>query len=154
VLVNAHVGRIVRVVPVGMRYAAPLYPYARPPGAVAPYGYYGPNARMNGPANEYDDEPVGAIPRVTPGGLPPAPGQAGAPNPSVHARLSTVPAQPPLPRPRPKLAATDTPPPASKNDGAPAVKPPAPPVVSGKPPASPTDGASPKPSAAPLEQHE
>lgn len=150
VLVNARMGRIVRVVPVGMRYAEP---YARPPGAIAavPYGY---RPRMIDPDGLDDD--LDAPRRGFDG--PPVQGRAGAPNLSVHARLSTPPAsaQPPLPRPRPKLAAADTSAPPPPKDNAAAVKPAAPAGddarVAAKPPASPTAGA--KPSAAPVEQHE
>jgi len=140
VVVNAHMGRIVRVVPVGMRYAAPMPPpYARPPGAI-PMAPYGRNPRMMGPPDDEFDDPVGSTP-----------GRAAQPNPSATPRLSTAPSQPPLPRPRPKLAATDitapSPAPKEADNRAATVKPPAPAAAAAKPAASPTDGAGAKPPA-------
>jgi hypothetical protein len=106
VIVDARLGRILRVVPLlGPRYAMPVVPppYGRPPGPIAmvPDGY-GPNSRIaalppgaggppvNGPG-------VAGVPGVP--GHPPAVGAAPHPAP---------PAGPPLPRPRPKVAATDS----------------------------------------------
>jgi hypothetical protein len=78
VIVNAHMGRIVRIVPVMMpRYGVPI---VRPPGRIA----IGPD----GPGPEF------AMP-------PPAAGGSGLAAPPYDPSL------PPLPRPRPKLAATD-----------------------------------------------
>jgi hypothetical protein len=82
VIINAQMGRVVRIVPVTMpRYGVPV---VRPPGriAMAPDGY-GPDPR--GPGAE----------GMTPGGPPPS------------AAAAAPPAGPPLPRPRPKLAETD-----------------------------------------------
>jgi hypothetical protein len=106
VIVDARLGRVLRVVPLlGPRYAMPVVPppYGRPPGPIAmvPDGY-GPNSRIaalppgaggppvNGPG-------VAGVPGVP--GHPPAVGAAPHPAP---------PAGPPLPRPRPKVAATDS----------------------------------------------
>jgi hypothetical protein len=106
VIVDARLGRVLRVVPLlGPRYAMPVVPppYGRPPGPIAmvPDGY-GPNSRIaalppgaggppvNGPG-------VAGVPGVP--GHPPAVGAAPHPAP---------PAGPPLPRQRPKVAATDS----------------------------------------------
>ena len=81
VIINAQMGRVVRIVPVTMpRYGLPV---VRPPGRIvmAPDGY-GPDPR--GPGAE-----------GMPSGAPPQGAAAAAP-----------PAGPPLPRPRPKLAET------------------------------------------------
>jgi len=95
VIVDAYLGRIVKVIPLsGPRYAMPLLraPYGRPPR---------PTAMV--PGDEFDDfTPTGP----GPGGVPP--GATRAPrDPAAQAG----PAGPPLPRPRPKLASTDTAPP-------------------------------------------
>jgi hypothetical protein len=82
VIINAQMGRVVRIVPVTMpRYGVPV---VRPPGRIvmAPDNY-DPNPRMPG------------VEGMPPGG-PPQGAAAAAP-----------PAGPPLPRPRPKLAETD-----------------------------------------------
>jgi hypothetical protein len=84
VIINAQMGRVVRIVPVTMpRYGVPV---VRPPGRIvmAPDGY-GPDPRGPGA----DGMPPGGPPQ---GAAAPAP-----------------PAGPPLPRPRPKLAETDQP---------------------------------------------
>jgi hypothetical protein len=113
VIVDARLGRIVRIVPAfGPHFAAPIVappPYGRPPGGIAmvPDGY-GPNSR------------IAALP---PGGEGPpenGPGLAGVPTGPGHAPAvgaaprPAVQAGPPLPRPRPKLAATATDPSTSK----------------------------------------
>ncbi|HEY6995887.1 MAG TPA: hypothetical protein VH397_19455 [Xanthobacteraceae bacterium] len=90
VIVNAQMGRIVRIVPVTMpRYGVPV---VRPPGRIvmAAPGGYAPNVRMPG------GEGFG------PGG-PPNGAVATAP------RDPAVPAAPPLPRPRPTIASSDAP---------------------------------------------
>src|SRR5262245_24514158 len=82
VIVNAQMGRVVRIVPVTMpRHGVPV---VRPPGRIvmAPDGY-GPDRRGLGPE-----------------GMPPAGQPQGA-------AAAAPPAVPPLPRPRPKLAETD-----------------------------------------------
>jgi hypothetical protein len=164
VVVSARMGRIVRVVPVGLRYAAPVVPpsvpyyarpYARPPAAVPPTADgYGPHPQM-GPPDEFDD-PVGSIPRAGPDGLPSVPGRFAARNPQVQRRIAVTPSQPPLPRPRPKLAAADPAAAPPTNDSPPAatVKPAAPPTNSTKPAAPPADVARAKPPAPPEEHYE
>ena len=91
VVVDAYMGRIVKVIPLsGPRYAMPLLraPYGRPPR---------PTAMV--PGDEFDDfTPIGP----GPGGVPP--GVARAP------RDPAARAGPPLPRPRPKVASTESPP--------------------------------------------
>jgi hypothetical protein len=90
VIVNARMGRIVRIVPVTMpHYAVPV---VRPPGRIvmAAPGGYGPNVRVPGGEG------------FVPGG-PPQGAAATAPyDPAASAG-------PPLPRPRPRLASTDGP---------------------------------------------
>jgi hypothetical protein len=151
VVVNARMGRIVAVTPAEMRYAAPLMPppYGRPPGAIAapPRGV---NPRIVAPDefDEYDDD----RPRVGPYGSPPAPG-AGVPNPSAQRRMTTAPSKPPLPRPRPKLAAAPVPPvpPVPEERRAVGAKPPAAPAATAaKPAAPPADAARAKPAAEPI----
>jgi hypothetical protein len=92
VIVDAYLGRIVKVIPLsGPRYAVPLLraPYGRPPR---------PTAMI--PGDEFDDfTSMGPAP----GGLP----AGGARTPRDPAVPATQ-AGPPLPRPRPKLASTDT----------------------------------------------
>jgi len=89
VVVDAYMGRIVKVIPLsGPRYAMPLLraPYGRPPR---------PTAMV--PGDEFDDfTPIGP----GPGGVPP--GVARAP------RDPAAQAGPPLPRPRPKVASAET----------------------------------------------
>jgi hypothetical protein len=90
VIVNARMGRIVRIVPVTMpHYAVPV---VRPPGRIvmAAPGGYGPNVRVP------DAEGL-------PSGGPPQGAAATAPYDQMPS------AGPPLPRPRPKLASTDAP---------------------------------------------
>jgi len=92
VVVDAYMGRIVKVIPVsGPRYAMPLLraPYGRPPR---------PTAMV--PGDEFDDfTPIGP----GSGGVPP--GVARAPrDPAAQAGQ----AGPPLPRPRPKVASAET----------------------------------------------
>lgn len=90
VIVNAYMGRIVKVVPLsGPRYAMPLMrpPFGRPPRPMAMV-----------PDGEFDDfTPIGR----GAGALPAGPG-AGAPHdPAAQAG-------PPLPRPRPKVASNES----------------------------------------------
>jgi hypothetical protein len=97
VVVDAYMGRIVKVIPLsGPRYAMPLLraPYGRPPR---------PTAMV--PGDEFDDfTPIG------PGSGGGAPGVARAPrDPAAQAGQ----AGPPLPRPRPKVASTETAAPAA-----------------------------------------
>jgi hypothetical protein len=114
VLVDARMGRIVRVVPTAGQAAMPP-PYGMPPGRVVPDGN-GPNSRVVGVP-----PPYGALPYPSPPyGAPPAsgsplpdhpegsvaspapPGGAAAITPSSPKRVS-----PPLPRPRPKAVAIE-----------------------------------------------
>jgi hypothetical protein len=105
VIVDAYLGRIVKVIPLsGPRYAMPLLraPYGRPPR---------PTAMV--PGDEFDDfTSMGPVP----GGSPP--GVARVPrDPAAQAGQSG----PPLPRPRPKLASTEAPaaaPAAARQQGA------------------------------------
>jgi hypothetical protein len=97
VVVDAYMGRIVKVIPLsGPRYAMPLLraPYGRPPRPAAMV-----------PGDEFDDfTPIGP----GSGGVPP--GVARAPrDPAAQAGQ----AGPPLPRPRPKVASTETAAPAA-----------------------------------------
>jgi hypothetical protein len=91
VVVDAHMGRIVKVIPVsGPRYAMPLMrpPFGRPPRPMAMV-----------PDGEFNDfAPIG--PRA--GALPAGPGASAPYDPAAQAR-------PPLPRPRPKVASTESP---------------------------------------------
>ena len=94
VIADARTGRILQVVRVPAQLNAA--PYGRPPGRIAdvPDGY-GPNSR------------VGAVP-------PSPPGPAAGGLPAVQAPTAVPPrataqaGPPPLPRPRPKLAAADS----------------------------------------------
>jgi hypothetical protein len=114
VTVDARLGRVLRIVPMpGARFAAPVVvpptPYGRPPGGIAmvPDGY-GPNSRIAALPSGGEGPPENG-PGLT--GVPTGPGYApavgAAPRPAVQAG-------PPLPRPRPKLAATATDPSTSK----------------------------------------
>ena len=104
VIVDAYLGRIVKVVPLsGPRYAMPLLraPYGQPPRPMAMV-----------PDGDFDDfTPIGPWP----GGLP-----AGAARVPRDPAAQAGQAGPPLPRPRPKLASTEapapTPPPAGPYD--------------------------------------
>jgi hypothetical protein len=135
VIVNARMGRIVRIVPVTMpRYAVPV---VRPPGRImmAAPGGYGPNVRVP------DAE-----------GFPP-----GGPPQGVAATAPydpAAPADPPLPRPRPKLASTDAP--ADKPPGT--AQPPAAQGAAKDGKAPETTGSTSAPAArsapAPVEMHE
>jgi hypothetical protein len=108
VVVDARLGRIVRVMPAfAPRYAAPVGPppYGRPPGSIAlmPDGY-SPNSRiaalppgvgdppMHGPGGAYEGLPGARAPAVH---APPQPGAQAGP--------------PPLPRPRPNVASAAKP---------------------------------------------
>lgn len=133
VIVNARMGRIVRVVPVTMpRYGVPV---VRPPGRIvmAAPGGYGPNVRMPGAEG------------FAPGGPPPGAAATAPYDPAA-------PAGPPLPRPRPKLASTDAP--ADKPPGAapPAAAPGA--AKGGKAPETTGTTAAPAARPAPVEMHE
>jgi len=92
VIVDARLGRIVKVIPLmEPRYAMPLLrpPYGRPPRPVAMI----PDNGIEGP--EFYGPGVGGSAAGRPAGAPHEPAaQAG----------------PPLPRPRPKVASTDSPP--------------------------------------------
>lgn len=137
VIVNAQMGRIVRIVPVTMpRHGVPV---VRPPGRIvmAAPGGYAPNVRMPGAEG------------LPPGG-PPQGAVATAPyDPAASA------GPPPLPRPRPNLASTDAP--AGKPAGA--VQPPAASqgaVKDGKAPETTGTTAAPaaRPAPPPVEMHE
>jgi hypothetical protein len=125
VVVDARLGRIVRVVPVfGPRYAAPVGPppYGRPQGRIAlmPDGY-SPNSRiaalppgvgdppMHGPGGAYEGLPGARAPAAH---APPQPGAQAGP--------------PPLPRPRPNVAAAGASTAKPATDAAAAAAPPAP----------------------------
>jgi hypothetical protein len=96
VVVDAYLGRIVKVIPLsGPRYAMPLLraPYGRPPRPMAMV-----------PDGDFDDfTPIGPGPGGSPAGPPRVPR-----DPAAQAGQ----AGPPLPRPRPKLASTEAPAPA------------------------------------------
>jgi len=140
VVVDARLGRVLGVVPVGTHHALmpPLSPYGRPLGRLAPDGY-GPNSRIAGMPPSMDDPltdgPAGAML------LPRTPGAATTPHPSAQGN-------PPLPRPRPKIATSSAPAaekPAPADAAAPtpnqatteSSKPPTPPAAT--PPAPPTE---------------
>src|SRR5262245_21628083 len=92
VIVDAYLGRIVKVIPLsGPRYAMPLLraPYGRPPR---------PTAMV--PGDEFDDfTSIGPGPSGSPSGVARAPR-----DPAAQAGQ----AGPPLPRPRPKVASAET----------------------------------------------
>jgi hypothetical protein len=95
VVVDARLGRIVRVVPImAGRYAAPVMPppYGRPPGEIAmvPDGY-GPNSR------------IAVLPPGVEGPPVNGPGAIAPPRPAAQS------GRPPLPRPRPKVATVEAP---------------------------------------------
>ena len=96
VIVNAYMGRIVKVVPLsGPRYAMPLMrpPFGRPPRPMAMV-----------PDGEFDDfTPVGR----GAGALPAGPGASAPQDPAAQA------GPPPLPRPRPKVASNESTPPST-----------------------------------------
>jgi hypothetical protein len=160
VFVDAHMGRVVRVVPATRRDAMAPYPsppYPIPPGRGAPDGFSSnPNSRIAGLPDGSDDiasdERSGAPARL-PGALPAparaAPKEAG----SSAATPAAAPAgPPPLPRPRPKIASVAEPPPSMPSAPVPSAAPaaasaPAPsaPAVNPTPSAP---AASPGPSAA------
>jgi len=124
VIVDARLGRVLQIVPVpGAQFAAPVgapAPYGRPPAGVAmvPDGY-GPNSRTAAlppggegpPANDPGPAAAPVVPPVHAPALSAAPNRAPAvgapPRPAVQAG-------PPLPRPRPRLAATSSDPSTSK----------------------------------------
>jgi hypothetical protein len=146
VIVDAQRGRIVKVIPLmAPRYAMPLLrpPYGRPPRpmAMVPEGY-GPNPRapMLPPGAEGPPPPNAA----GPGGTAHAPVTGASPDSAVQA------GPPPLPRPRPNLAAADS------SDAKPGATPP---QVQSKPADNhETTGAVTKPAnpaaAAPVEEYE
>jgi hypothetical protein len=124
VTVDARLGRVLRIVPMpGARFAAPVVvppaPYGRPPGSIAmvPDGY-GPNSRIAAlpPGGEGPPESGPGLAGVPTGpGHAPAVGAAPGHAPAVGAApRPAAQAGPPLPRPRPKLAATATDPSTSK----------------------------------------
>jgi hypothetical protein len=125
VVVDARLGRIVRVDPVlTPPYAVPLVPppYGRPPGRIV----------------MLPDGPTGRIAELPPGGEPAygaSPNLPRAPAASAPRRSPAQSGPPPLPRPRPKVAATDVSAPA----------PPKPPQAA--PAAAPAESAPPQPSA-------
>jgi hypothetical protein len=96
VIVNAYMGRIVKVVPLsGPRYAMPLMrpPFGRPPRPMAMV-----------PDGEFDDfTPVGR----GAGALPAGPAASAPQDPAAQA------GPPPLPRPRPKVASNESTPPST-----------------------------------------
>jgi hypothetical protein len=128
VVVDARQGHIVRVIPlaparnVAALEAPPLPPpYARPPAGIAavPDGY-GPNSRTTGLATDVDGPSpygTGAEDDV----LPAAPGRPASASPSTPKRVGP----PPLPRPRPKLAAAEPIAPPPVTPASPHVTPPA-----------------------------
>jgi hypothetical protein len=150
VVVDARLGRIVRVAPVlGPRDAAPVMPppYGRPPGRIAlmPDGY-SPNSRiaalppsLDGPATH---GPAGAYE-----GLPGARGPAGLAPPQPSAQAGP----PPLPRPRPNVALAGTSAAKPTTDAVPAVAPAAPKEVKN---ATGTIAAQPAAAPAPVEMQE
>jgi len=152
VIVDAQRGRIVKVIPLmAPRYAMPLLrpPYGRPPRpmAMVPEGY-GPNPRapMLPPGTEGPPPPNAAGPGGAPSGPARAPGAGVSPDPAVQV------GPPPLPRPRPKLASTDS---SDAKQGVSA----APPQVQSKPADDhETTGTVPGPAnpaaAAPVEEYE
>jgi hypothetical protein len=144
VMVDARLGRIVRVAPAAHpRFAAPLPvlppPYARPPAAIAmvPDGY-GPGSRVAvlPPSYEAPYGPLAGRER-----LPLGPGRpTAAATPDAHANPT------PLPRPRPQFAAAEPTPAAT-------VAPQAPPAAhEGKDVAPGSTNAAPP--APVIEQHE
>jgi hypothetical protein len=177
VVVHAYSGRILRVVPLGMDYAGANPLRMRPPGMVPiapdeddPRMPDQRDPRMMDQRDQRDarmmdrrdprmmdpdefDEPVGSVPRAGSGAPPAGPGRIASTNP----RAGAAPTQTPLPRPRPKVAASDTAPtsPAANNaaGSAPSVKPAAPAAAAAKPAPSATDAVAAKP-AVPYEQHE
>jgi hypothetical protein len=103
VFVDARIGRVLRAVPLpGPYYAGPIVPpYGHPmgPSAMAPDGY-GPSSRIAALPPGAGGPPING-PAVAGGPGGSAPGANTTPHPKVQAG-------PPLPRPRPKLAATDS----------------------------------------------
>ena len=97
VIVDARIGRVLRAVPLpGPYYAGPVVPpYGVPMGPMGADGY-GPSSR------------IAAVPPAAGGAPVNAPGVAGVPGGAGAAAAPKVHAGPPLPRPRPKLAATDS----------------------------------------------
>jgi hypothetical protein len=149
VIVDAQRGRIVKVIPLmAPRYAMPLLrpPYGRPPRpmAMVPEGY-GPDTRapMLPPGAEAPP-PNAAGPAGVPGGPARAPGPGASPDPTVQT------GPPPLPRPRPKLASTDS---SDAKPGAAPVTPPSKPPNEHETTGSVTTPTNPA-AAAPVEEYE
>ena len=93
VIVNARTGRISKVIPITVPRYALVPPSGRPPGRIAMVpDDYGPDARLapglDGPPPNGPGAPTGPVP-------------IGSPQRDAAAQ-----AAPPLPRPRPKVAAT------------------------------------------------
>lgn len=120
VVVDAHQGRVVRVVPLGPARQAvqPVQtlpaPYGRPPADLAVPDGNGPTARVAGLPPDVDEaEPygrvaaVGAIPVAPPARAPAAATNRAGPTPHTGPTTSQT-NPPPLPRPRPKLAAAES----------------------------------------------
>ena len=117
VVVDARLGRVVRVVPLGparqtAQAVPPLpAPYGRPPADIAVPDGLGPTARVAGlPPDDVDDiEPYGRVAAVGPMQVPPQ-RRTSAPNAGSTSSVGPTTSQsgpPPLPRPRPKLAAAE-----------------------------------------------
>jgi hypothetical protein len=103
VLVDARVGRIIRVVPTA-RLGVMSPPYPVPPGRLVPDGN-GPGSRIAGfpgPADEMPPDDRNPASAGTPGLPSGGPGPAGAASPRPAAKA-------PLPRPRPKPEASSAP---------------------------------------------
>jgi hypothetical protein len=151
VLVDAHYGDVRRIHPVMAPYpsAWAAAPYGRPPGLVPlPAQGYGPEARI--PPDDYDlppplppnagfeggPVPPRSIPNARTAVLPPA--LASVP-PAPHLSTPSAPRalQTPLPRPRPEVAANQSPP---TNSAAPTATAPA--VIISTPAAAPASKAS------------
>jgi hypothetical protein len=95
VIVNARTGRISKVIPITVPRYALVPPSGRPPGRIAMVpDDYGPDARL-GAAPGLDGPPPNGP------GAPTGPVPIGSPQRDAAAQ-----AAPPLPRPRPKVAAT------------------------------------------------
>jgi hypothetical protein len=146
VVVDAHGGRILRIAPAhDPRFAGPPL---RPPGVVPLPRHAGlPPAPPPRPPELKDPAVTGSIggPLVAPPGSPANPRVAGVPPQAgsgagqAARQAPALPASPPLPRPRPTLAATTAePPPAA---------PPPPPAAAPAAPAAETVPAKPQPIA-------
>jgi hypothetical protein len=107
VIVDARVGRIMRVVPLtGPRYGFAPTPYGNPrPRIVTVPDGYGPNSRIAALPPGTEAPPTGGVNAAPPRG----PATGASPN---HPAAQASP--PPLPRPRPKIATAESP--AAKPD--------------------------------------